>query len=109
MILSSCFKSLAYKHATEPEPSTYSSKLERTRPTGNLAANVTVRPRPVGPDGCGPVTATGNRENKETRIRPMSGPMSERAPDITVEADGRTESTTVLANFESRVPPIPLS
>jgi hypothetical protein len=28
----------------------------------------------------------------------MSGPMSERAPDITVEADGRAESTTVLAS-----------
>jgi predicted glycoside hydrolase/deacetylase ChbG (UPF0249 family) len=26
----------------------------------------------------------------------MSGPMSERAPDITVEADGRADSTTVL-------------
>jgi hypothetical protein len=57
---------------------------------------VTIRARPVGPDGCGPVTATatGNRDNKE--IRTMSGPMSERAPDITVEADGRAESTTVL-------------
>ena len=54
---------------------------------------VTVRARPVGPDGCGPVTATGNRDNKE--IRSMSGPMSERAPDIKVEADGRAESTTV--------------
>jgi hypothetical protein len=41
------------------------------------------------------VTATGNRDKKE--IRTMSGPMSERAPDITVEADGRAESTTVLA------------
>jgi hypothetical protein len=50
--------------------------------------------RPVGPDGCGPVTSTGNRDNKE--ILAMSGPMSERAPDITVEADGRAESTTVL-------------
>jgi hypothetical protein len=48
----------------------------------------------VGPDGCGPVTATGNRDSKE--IRSMSGPMSERAPDITVEADGRADSTTVL-------------
>jgi hypothetical protein len=56
---------------------------------------VTVWARPVGPDGCGPVTATGNRDNKE--IRSMSGPMSERAPDITVEADGRAESTTVLS------------
>jgi hypothetical protein len=56
---------------------------------------VTVRARPVGSDGCGPVTATGNSDNKE--IRSMSGPMSERsAPDITVEADGRAESTTVL-------------
>jgi hypothetical protein len=55
---------------------------------------VTIRARPVGPDSCGPVTATGNRDNKE--IRTMSEPMSERAPDITVEADGRTESTTVL-------------
>jgi hypothetical protein len=27
----------------------------------------------------------------------MSGPMSERAPDITVDADGRAESTSVLA------------
>jgi hypothetical protein len=27
----------------------------------------------------------------------MSGPMSERAPDITVEADGHADSTTVLA------------
>jgi hypothetical protein len=26
----------------------------------------------------------------------MSGPMSLRAPDITVEADGRADSTTVL-------------
>jgi hypothetical protein len=50
----------------------------------------------VGPDGCGTVAATGNRDNKE--IRSMSGPMSEQAPDITVEADGRaeSESTTVL-------------
>jgi hypothetical protein len=63
-----------------------------------LLAGVTVRARPVGPDGCGPVTATvtGNRDNKEIRTVTMSGPMSERAPDITVEADGRTESTTVL-------------
>ena len=55
---------------------------------------VTVRARLVGPDGCGPVTATGNRENKE--IRSMSGPMSEQAPNITVEADGHADSTTVL-------------
>jgi hypothetical protein len=49
------------------------------------------------------VTATGNRDNKE--ILSMSGPMSERAPDklennwadITVEADGRAESTTALS------------
>ncbi len=27
----------------------------------------------------------------------MSGPMSEQAPDITVEADGRADTTTVLA------------
>jgi hypothetical protein len=59
-----------------------------------LAVAVTVWARPVRPDGCGPVTTTGNRDNKE--IRSMSGPMSERAPDITVEADGRAESTTVL-------------
>jgi hypothetical protein len=52
------------------------------------------RPIRVEPDGCGPVTATGNRDNKE--ILYMSGPMSERAPDITVEADGRAESKTVL-------------
>jgi hypothetical protein len=31
----------------------------------------------------------------------MSGPMSERAPDITVEADGRAESTTVLDKSQS--------
>jgi hypothetical protein len=50
-------------------------------------------PDEFGPDGArsGPTagvpcqTATGNRDNKE--IRPMSGPKSERAPDITVEAD----------------------
>jgi hypothetical protein len=42
------------------------------------------------------VTATGNRDNKE--IRSMSGPMSERAPDITVEADGHADSTTVLVS-----------
>jgi hypothetical protein len=58
------------------------------------AVTVRARARPVGPHGCGPVTATGNRDNKE--ILTMSGPMSERAPDITVEADGRAESTTVL-------------
>jgi hypothetical protein len=58
---------------------------------------VIVWARPVGPDGCGPVTATGNRDNKE--ICSMPGPMSERAPDITVEADGRTVSTTVLADI----------
>ena len=58
---------------------------------------VTVRACPVGPDGCCPVTATGKSDNKE--ILSMSGPMSERAPDITVEADGRgadSSSTTVL-------------
>jgi hypothetical protein len=65
---------------------------------GGLAGSVTVRTRPVGPraDGCGPATATGNRDNKE--IRSMSGTMSERAPDITVEADGHAESTTVLGS-----------
>jgi hypothetical protein len=57
----------------------------------------TVRVRPVGPDGCGPVT--------DKEIRTMSGPMSERAPDITVEADGRTESTTVLVAKVSWIPP----
>jgi hypothetical protein len=36
-------------------------------------------------------------DNKE--IRSMSGPMSERAPDITVEADGRAELTTVLVTW----------
>jgi hypothetical protein len=56
--------------------------------TGNR--DVTVRARPFGPDGCGPVTANGNRDKKE--IRSMSGPVSERVPDITVtvEADGRS-------------------
>jgi hypothetical protein len=39
----------------------------------------------------------------------MSGPMSERAPDITVEADGRAESTTVLftSKWLFREPPPP--
>jgi hypothetical protein len=72
---------------------------------------ITVRASPVGPDGCGPVTATGNRDSKE--ILSMCGPMSERAPDITVELeqDGRAESTTVLRPFRAarrrrqRVPP----
>jgi hypothetical protein len=59
------------------------------------------------------VTATGNRDNKE--IRSMSGPMSERAPDITVEADGHAESTTVLSSkqpallrlvFQQRISPL---
>jgi hypothetical protein len=88
-----------------------------------MRAAATQVSHPVGPDGCGPVTAdgkrnkefdvrerarhssgppgrarpvtaTGNRDNKE--IRSMSGPMSERAPDITVEADGRADTTTVL-------------
>ena len=35
----------------------------------------------------------------------MSGPMSERAPDITVEADGHADSTTVLqAGWHHDVP-----
>ena len=38
---------------------------------------VTVRARPVRPDGCGPVSATGNRDNKE--IRSMSRRTSVRA------------------------------
>jgi hypothetical protein len=59
-----------------------------------LLVTVTVRACPVGPDGYGPMTATENRDNKE--IRSMSGPMSERATDITVEADGCADSTTVL-------------
>jgi hypothetical protein len=45
---------------------------------GNL--NVAIRVRPVGPDGCshGPVTATGNRDNKEiiSIIIIMSGPLA---------------------------------
>jgi hypothetical protein len=61
---------------------------------GRWLVTVWARPGPVGPDGCGPMTATGKRENKEIRF--MSGPVSERAPDITVEADGRAETTTVL-------------
>jgi hypothetical protein len=32
----------------------------------------------------------------------MSGPMSERGPDIMVEADGRAESTTVLQDVDHR-------
>jgi hypothetical protein len=56
----------------------------------------TVRARQFGPDGCGPVTATGNRDGKEILSSSMSGPMSERAPDLKVEAEGRAESTTVL-------------
>jgi hypothetical protein len=38
----------------------------------------------------------GKRDYNLKEIRSMSGPMSERAPDIMVEADGRAESTTVL-------------
>jgi hypothetical protein len=33
----------------------------------------------------------------------MSGPISERAPDITVEADGRAESTTVLGGKKMKL------
>jgi hypothetical protein len=73
---------------------------------------VTVR-HSSGPPGrarrlrrCGPVTATGNRDNKE--IRSMSGPMSERAPDITVEADGPAVSTTVLVSEGYATPTQPL-
>jgi hypothetical protein len=43
------------------------------------------------PPPCGPVTATRNRDNEE--ILSMSGLMSERAPDITVEADGPARRT----------------
>jgi hypothetical protein len=42
------------------------------------------------------MTATGNRDNKRDSY--MSGPMSERALYITVKADGRAESTTVLGS-----------
>jgi hypothetical protein len=52
------------------------------------------------------VTATGNRDIKE--IRSMFGPMSERAPDITVEAEGRAESTTVLVSEGYATPLGPL-
>jgi hypothetical protein len=41
------------------------------RGQSRAAVTDTVRVRPVGPDGCGPVTATGNSDNKE--IRSMSG------------------------------------
>jgi hypothetical protein len=49
--------------------------------------------RPV--QNASPPGAGIDLDNKE--IRSMSGPMSERAPDITVEADGRADSTTVLS------------
>ncbi len=38
----------------------------------------------------------------------MSGPMSERAHDITAEADGRAESTTVLVREGYATPTQPL-
>jgi hypothetical protein len=83
-----------------PMPTSSVSHTSRSLDPGisqlDISHHVTVRarPGPVGPHGCDPVTATGNRDNKE--IRSMSGPMSERAPDITVEADRRAESATVL-------------
>jgi hypothetical protein len=57
------------------------------------AAPSQVGPEMVGPDGCSHMTTARHRDKKE--ILSMSGQMSERATDITIEADGRAESTTV--------------
>jgi hypothetical protein len=65
------------------------SRARRPRPGPTTSRTVTFvlvtvmfgPARPVGPDGCG-----------LEEILSMSGPMSERAPDITVEADAGTRS-----------------
>jgi hypothetical protein len=94
----------------DPDPNyQFASASGRSRwlgvPTVVRRSHSQVRARPVGPDRCGPVTATRNRDNKE--ILSMSGSMSERVPYITVSrywsrADGRIVAEKRMTRMDTQ-------